>query len=124
MTDSATAMKNAPVHKPRPMVELPVGIVIPSVILMKFSGNDAFGATTVLDVGKIKQQHRTRVDCGHESVRPLDVREALLRLAGQSECPIEVVEQSDALISLGGVGCLLRTRLPAQIDTRTATACG
>jgi hypothetical protein len=62
--------------------------------------------------------------CGHESVRPLDIREALLRLAGQSECPVEVVEQSDALVSLGGVGCLLRTRLPAQIDTRTATASG
>jgi len=62
--------------------------------------------------------------CGHESVRPLDIREALLRLAGQSECPVEVVEQSDALVSLGGVGCLLRTRLPAQTDTRTATASG
>jgi hypothetical protein len=62
--------------------------------------------------------------CGHESVRPLDIREALLRLAGQSECPVEVVEQSDALMALGGVGCLLRTRLPAQIDTRTATASG
>lgn len=62
--------------------------------------------------------------CGHESVRPLDIREALLRLAGQSECPVEVVEKSDALMSLGGVGCLLRTRLPAQIDTQTATASG
>jgi len=62
--------------------------------------------------------------CGHESVRPLDVREALLRLAGQSECPVEVVDKSDALMSLGGVGCLLRTRLPAQIDTHTATASG
>ena len=59
MTHPATAMKNAPVHKPRPMVDLLVSIVIPSVILMKFSGNDAFGATTVLDVGKIKQQLET-----------------------------------------------------------------
>ena len=46
--------------------------------------------------------------CGESTVRPLDVREALLRIAGQSECPVEVVEQSDALMSLGGVGCLLR----------------
>jgi hypothetical protein len=32
------------------MVDLLVSIVIPSVILMKFSGNDAFGATTALIV--------------------------------------------------------------------------
>ena len=46
--------------------------------------------------------------CGGPVVRRLDVKEALLRLAGQSECPVEVVEQSDVLMSLGGVGCLLR----------------
>ncbi|MDJ0808147.1 MAG: hypothetical protein QNJ78_15095 [Gammaproteobacteria bacterium] len=46
--------------------------------------------------------------CGAPALRPLDVREALVRLAGQLECPVEVVEQSDALLSLGGVGCLLR----------------
>ena len=33
---------------------------------------------------------------------------ALLRLAGRLERPVEVVEQSDALMSRGGVGCLLR----------------
>ncbi len=47
--------------------------------------------------------------CAAESVRPLDIKESILRFAGQSECPVEVVEQSDALMSLGGVGCLLRT---------------
>jgi len=46
--------------------------------------------------------------CGKTAVRPLDIKEALLRLAGQVECPVEVVEQSDSLMSLGGVGCLLR----------------
>lgn len=47
--------------------------------------------------------------CDQASVRPLDVKEALLRLAGQFECPVEVVEHADALMALGGVGCLLRT---------------
>ena len=47
--------------------------------------------------------------CGEPYVRPMDVREALLRLAGQLERPVEMVEHSDALLSLGGVGCLLRT---------------
>ena len=35
-------------HKPRPMVDLLVSIIIPSVILMKFSGADDFGATGAL----------------------------------------------------------------------------
>jgi len=36
------------VHKPRPLIDLLVSIVIPSIILMKFSGDDALGATTAL----------------------------------------------------------------------------
>ena len=48
--------------------------------------------------------------CGQASARALDVKEALLRLAGQSECPVEVVEHADELMALGGVGCLLRIR--------------
>ena len=60
--------------------------------------------------------------CGKPSARPMDVREALLRLAGQLERPVEIVEHSDALMSLGGVGCLLRTHLDMQIDKYTAAA--
>lgn len=47
--------------------------------------------------------------CGKPSTQPIDVREKLLRLASQLERPVEVVENSDVLMSLGGVGCLLRT---------------
>jgi len=60
--------------------------------------------------------------CGKSAVRPMDVREALLRLAGQLERPVEVVEHSDALMSLGGVGCLLRTQREPQIEPQTAVA--
>ena len=35
-------------HKPRPLADLLVSIVIPSVILMKFSGNDDLGVTGAL----------------------------------------------------------------------------
>lgn len=48
--------------------------------------------------------------CLSATVRPLDMKEALLRLAEQSDCKVEVVEHSSALMSLGGVGCLLRYR--------------
>ena len=37
-------------HKPRPMIDLLVSIVIPSFILMKLSGDDALGATAALIV--------------------------------------------------------------------------
>jgi len=35
-------------HKPRPMIDLLVSILIPSVILMKLSGDDKLGATSAL----------------------------------------------------------------------------
>ena len=60
--------------------------------------------------------------CGNPSARPMDVRETLLRLAGQLELPVEVVEHSDALMSLGGVGCLLRTHINTRIDHQSAPA--
>jgi len=44
-----TATQNAS-HKPRPVIDLLVSIVVPSFILMKLSGDDALGATTALIV--------------------------------------------------------------------------
>lgn len=41
-------MKNITTHQPRPMVDLLVSIIIPSLILMKFSGAEYLGATTAL----------------------------------------------------------------------------
>ena len=58
--------------------------------------------------------------CGHPEVRPMDTRETLLRLAGQLDRPVEVVEHSDELMSLGGVGCLLRTQIEPQTEPQTA----
>ncbi len=40
-----------PSHKPRPLIDVLVSIIIPSVILMKFSGEDALGASNALLVG-------------------------------------------------------------------------
>jgi len=41
-------MNNIPDHKPRPMIDLMVSIVLPSIILMKFSGESDLGATNAL----------------------------------------------------------------------------
>ncbi len=47
-------------------------------------------------------------ECGKEAVRLVDTKEELVRLAGQRDCPVEVVDYCDPLMALGGVGCLLR----------------
>ena len=49
-------------------------------------------------------------ECGKRALRPIDAREELVRLAGQQDCPVEVVEYCEPLMALGGVGCLLRYR--------------
>jgi len=50
MTSTANPTSKTPEHKPRPLIDLLVGIVIPSFILMKFSGDADLGATTALIV--------------------------------------------------------------------------
>ena len=47
-------------------------------------------------------------------LRDFDIREEMVRIAGRFECGIEVVEHSDMLINLGGVGCLLRFLAPSH----------
>lgn len=37
-------MKSTPTHKPRPMIDLLFSIIVPSIILMKMSGEDDLGA--------------------------------------------------------------------------------
>ena len=46
--------------------------------------------------------------CGARRVREFNVKEELVRMAEQMESGVEVVNHSDALMRLGGVGCLLR----------------
>lgn len=43
--------KPVPGHKPRPWIDLLVSIVIPSVILMKFSGDEHLGSVNALIIG-------------------------------------------------------------------------
>ena len=49
--------------------------------------------------------------CGSTKLRDFDVREEMVRMAEQQGCTVEIVNQSEALMRLGGVGCLLRYRL-------------
>ena len=47
-------------------------------------------------------------ECGSSYLWEHDARENLVRLAEQTDCHVEIVNESKALHPLGGVGCLLR----------------
>jgi len=47
-------------------------------------------------------------DCGSRSLRKSDIRQELLRMAEQTQCKVETVEQSEEIRRAGGVGCILR----------------
>jgi hypothetical protein len=50
MSNNDSTMQATSTHKPRPMIDLIVSLVIPSIILMKFSGDENLGATAALIV--------------------------------------------------------------------------
>ncbi len=49
-------------------------------------------------------------------------KEVMVRLAEQQGCKIETVNQSDILMQLGGVGCLLRYRPPESSNLEPSIA--
>jgi len=53
-------------------------------------------------------------------LRQFDIKEEMVRLAEQAGCGVEVVEHSDALMQLGGVGCLLRYAAPENYREKAA----
>jgi len=50
--------------------------------------------------------------CGGAEIHGVNLKEAMVRLAEQRGCRIEIVGHSDVLMALGGVGCLLRYLTP------------
>jgi len=47
-------------------------------------------------------------ECGERETRSADLQEEMVRLAEEQDAEVEIVRESDALLDLGGVGCLLR----------------
>ena len=58
--------------------------------------------------------------CESAGLREFDIRGELVRRAEQQQVGIEVVEHNDILMSLGGVGCLLRYLSPSNYLTPAA----
>ena len=73
-----------------------------------------WSCTACRAIGTESPQTSECLQCGAFASQPVEVREAMLHLAEQLNCSIEIVENSETLLSLGGVGCLLRS----LFDTR------
>lgn len=58
--------------------------------------------------------------CRYLLLRRFEIRGELVRLAERLGCGVEVVEHSDALVRLGGVGCLLRFLEPGRYAPKAA----
>lgn len=47
-------------------------------------------------------------DCEHQELRTVNLKEEMIRIAERQAVKIDLVQQSEVLVRLGGVGCLLR----------------
>jgi len=59
-------------------------------------------------------------ECLSKEVRELNVKEEIVRMAERTGSRVEVVNHNDALMRLGGVGCLLRFLGPERYGTVAA----
>ena len=70
-----------------------------------------------VECGQVRSHQSPRhkcIACHSEELRPLNLREEMIRLAEQRGYHVEVVNQSDWLYQAGGVGALLRYFAPQQ----------
>ena len=65
-------------------------------------------------VGQAEHPPAACPNCGDRFVRKADLKTEMVRLAELHDVEVEVLRESDALFGLGGVGCLLRYRMPEQ----------
>jgi hypothetical protein len=80
------------------------------IMLQNYNPDPGWFCSTCEEMGEKAPATNICPHCQSSTVRPTDLREELVRQAGKMSIPVEVVEYSEALMELGGVGCLLRFR--------------
>ncbi|MBT3203623.1 MAG: hypothetical protein HOM14_04530 [Gammaproteobacteria bacterium] len=80
------------------------------IMLQDYNPDPGWYCSSCNEMGETTPETDICPHCNSTTVRPIDLREELVRQAGKMDCPVEVVEYSDTLLELGGVGCLLRFR--------------
>jgi hypothetical protein len=84
------------------------------VIVRSFNPDPGWSCTLCGFVGVQQERPKACPECGATELQDVDVKEAMVKLAERQGCRVEVVNQSESLAGLGGVGCLLRYRLPDE----------
>ncbi len=72
------------------------------------------------DVRMASQMPRECASCSGKVLRELNLKEELVRIAVQQNLPIRILEHSDGLKSLGGIGCLLSRQAVERFDRPAA----
>lgn len=96
------------------MEALKSGLADVLVIVKGYDPGHAWECTGCGHMDLETPQPRTCPRCGAPRLREFEIKGELSRLAEQRGVAVEVVEHSDALMSLGGIGCLLRYAGPAN----------
>lgn len=69
---------------------------------------DSYICPACFCIGVGEEQPGTCEECGTGSMQRRDLRQELVRLAQITGCDVETVAESERLLRVGGVGCLLR----------------
>ena len=85
---------------------------VDTVVLLTDYSPDPFWMCLACGFANLKNEKPVSCpQCGSTSLKLSDLKEEMVRLAEIQGCLIEVVNESETLEKLGGVGCLLRYRL-------------
>lgn len=85
---------------------------VDTVVLLADYSPGTFGVCAVCGFTKINNKKLDSCpQCGTNSFKTSDLKEEIIRLAEGQGCLIEIVNKSEPLLKLGGIGCLLRYRL-------------
>jgi peptide subunit release factor 1 (eRF1) len=91
------------------------------LILAKAFSPDAGWICAACEAAEVETAMPNRCPrCREPKLMALDVKEEMVRIAERTGCGVEVVNHSDGLMRLGGVGCLLRYLAPEQYSRRAA----
>ena len=84
------------------------------VLMRDYSTGHSWACATCEYVYLGREKPVSCPECGSPDFRVFNIKEEMVRLAEGQGCGVEVVDESKALTQLGGVGCLLRFRLPEE----------
>jgi protein required for attachment to host cells len=84
------------------------------VLAKSYNPDPGWSCTECDAIGSNRAIHEVCPECGSKELGDLDIKEEMVRVAEKSGCRVEIVDKSEFLMNVGGVGCLLRYLMPEQ----------